>query len=452
MKIRTTILGSVIYALIATVGTAQAEYRIDDGMAETRVGISSGSDPKTLAWLNRFTVQAGRETIIDISIAFGDVPDGSPVTVYLWDDPNQDGDPSDALVLSSAAGVSANSDTNVFNLYDIPDVPLTVGDFFFVGAIMDMTGSQKPGRLDTDGSDDPPATFPPNNHAFLAGATNGSGVDANDLDGAQIPVMLVSSTPIGDGNWLIRASDNGVTPVAQRPTAAEDRVATTLKLAGSATCISDAECQGGFCIDSICYFRYNRYLRINPENAGQRVALRVKHVPTGTTRFVSSPFQYLDNSLTGTMQWAAEAVAGPLFRVWTEAPINVFSCIIVPSNFPGTGEEYQVQAIADGRDPNNESDYSPPLTLHTTRYGDVYEHAPWGGSGYPTPPDDTVNIVDVVGVLSAFTAAPWTARSAYDIEPEVPDRAINITDVVHSLNGFQGLPYTDSFRAPPDCP
>lgn len=224
----------------------------------------------------------------------------------------------------------------------------------------------------------------------------------------------------------------------------------------------------------------NRYLRINPENAGEPVAIRVKHVASGTTRFIGEPFEYIDNTNDNTMQWAAEAnEASPVFRVWDEglcldngdacntsdagacdsgangpcepAPINVFGCIIVPSTFPGTGEEYEIQAIAEGCDLNDELNFSDPLTLFTTRYGDVFG-VPVGPNGVPTPPNNSTDTIDALGILQAFRGDLGTGRYIYDIEPEVPDRMINILDVLFALEGFQGIPYIGFFSAPQDCP
>jgi hypothetical protein len=54
--------------------------------------------------------------------------------VKLWSDPNGDGNPADAVLLSSAPGVTiAGSGSGTFVDYDIPDVTLSLGQSFFAG-------------------------------------------------------------------------------------------------------------------------------------------------------------------------------------------------------------------------------------------------------------------------------------------------------------------------------
>ena len=122
-----------------------ASYSLDDGTGESSLGLSGGSD---IFWLNQFTVASGMEVITGASIAFGanvnsDGPsDGSPITVFLWSDPNGDGSPADALVLASKAGSISSSHTDTFIefMFDTPTL-LTVGDNFFVGFESDTISS-----------------------------------------------------------------------------------------------------------------------------------------------------------------------------------------------------------------------------------------------------------------------------------------------------------------------
>jgi hypothetical protein len=107
--------------------------------------------------MNGFTVQPGATTISSIALAFGrptfggsNLQNGQPVTIYLWSDPNGDGDPSDARVLRSVRAVTANVDTNTVNLFPITPITLAVGSHFFVGAILTEVGMQVPGAIDLD--------------------------------------------------------------------------------------------------------------------------------------------------------------------------------------------------------------------------------------------------------------------------------------------------------------
>jgi hypothetical protein len=96
-------------------------------------------------------------------IAWGAVPNGTPFTARLWSDPNGDGNPSDAIQLSSLASTVSLALLSTFVLYDIPDVTLAVGQSFFVGFTITAPGGF-PAAADTT----PPisnqswATFGPN--------------------------------------------------------------------------------------------------------------------------------------------------------------------------------------------------------------------------------------------------------------------------------------------------
>jgi hypothetical protein len=70
------------------------------------------------------------------------------VTAKLWSDPNGDGNPSDAIELSSVAGVSSNADTNTFVVYDIPDFTLALAQSFFVGGTVVLPGAMNVLGLD----------------------------------------------------------------------------------------------------------------------------------------------------------------------------------------------------------------------------------------------------------------------------------------------------------------
>lgn len=137
---------------LAMTGSAFAQYSHDDGTADVSVGLTSGG---TLTWANEFSVQAGYDVITSIEMVWyrpiGDgtmVPDGTPVLVQLWSDPNGDGDPLDAVLLSSVAGVTQNLG-NTFVSYDIPDVALPVASRFFVGATLTHVAGEFPMSQDT---------------------------------------------------------------------------------------------------------------------------------------------------------------------------------------------------------------------------------------------------------------------------------------------------------------
>ncbi len=108
-------------------------YSIDDGTMDS----TSGAPNYTFA--NQFDAGGGR-VVGAVAVAFNFyLNPGDPITVYLWDDPNNDGSPDDAVLLASAGGVVGISAGNTpkdnpaeFDIYPITTTAVTGS--FFVGA------------------------------------------------------------------------------------------------------------------------------------------------------------------------------------------------------------------------------------------------------------------------------------------------------------------------------
>lgn len=209
----TTFLTLGLAAMLpATSVCAIDEYRHDDGVKELGIGVQSGGS-NSFAWLNRFVVLPANATVTAIRIAFGgsalqtNIANGQSLTVYLWADPNQDGDPADATVIASAPGVVAGSGSNAFSTYALtPAVTLAAGQTFFAGAIVHYSGQVLVGSLDRDGTDSIPG-HPPALRSFVASSDNGTPVDPNALAAAQGPVASVQNAIFAgssDATWMIR--------------------------------------------------------------------------------------------------------------------------------------------------------------------------------------------------------------------------------------------------------
>ena len=108
-------------------------YRRDDGTAEVYVS----SDAPNMAWIAQYTVLDGGERIKAIDVLHAAMPVGFPVDVYLWSDPNGDGNPSDARVLAHVATTIQFPDSNTYERVEVPDVYVgEAGTSFFIGAIV----------------------------------------------------------------------------------------------------------------------------------------------------------------------------------------------------------------------------------------------------------------------------------------------------------------------------
>ena len=176
-------------------GAGSYVHELDDGTHENTIGLTQGG---YCAWLNHFVIADTNVRIDSIRLAYGTVPNGTPVTVYLWSDPDQDGDPHDARVLASASAVVANADRDVFNPVSIPPTYVgSAGRHFFVGAIVHHGPGQLPASLDQSTSA---------GQSWLAGGAES--LDPNGLGKAPVALKLVDNYAFG-GNWLIRAEAVG---------------------------------------------------------------------------------------------------------------------------------------------------------------------------------------------------------------------------------------------------
>ena len=114
-------------------------YQYDDGSSEGTLG---AGELVEMVWIQRFVAIPGSETIESVSTCFGTPYDpggsgvlpGDPFRVFVWDDPNEDGDPSDAVLLASATAYAdaGSIETDVFQKVSIG--PVEVSGSFFVGS------------------------------------------------------------------------------------------------------------------------------------------------------------------------------------------------------------------------------------------------------------------------------------------------------------------------------
>jgi len=163
----------------------------DDGSSENALGLPAGGE---LCWLTHFS---GASMVTVIQTCFGTpmyagtsgVSAGQPFRVYVWSDPNGDGDPTDAVFLGQAsATVQAGSiDSDVFQL--IP-VNVNVADSFFVGVSVVTTWGY-PAPMDEDGQQ--------HDQAWIA-------FNTVPFDPTNLGPQLYNTTDIGyPCNWLLRA-------------------------------------------------------------------------------------------------------------------------------------------------------------------------------------------------------------------------------------------------------
>ncbi len=165
-----------------------------------------------------------QETITSVDIAWGTPTffdptlDGLPYTVAIWSDPNGDGDPGDAVLLTTASGVVADQGTNTFITTNISATITTPN--FFVGLLITHAAGQFPCAFDET---DP--TF--SNRSYVAGDTTPGNGNIMDLTDNDFPVATIETYGLF-GNWLVRANTGTAVPTLLSPPANTGRQAILL--------------------------------------------------------------------------------------------------------------------------------------------------------------------------------------------------------------------------------
>jgi hypothetical protein len=225
----------IVGLMMATSAAAAVVYQLDTvgnpGSAPNLFPVGLTPDPTytgnilgDLMWLNTYTVQPGGERIKSIDLSWGAPGMGNPAngfpnwqtnptptSVFLYSDPNGDGNPNDAKLLAQADTTVTNPGTGLLSSIAIKPTELAVGQTFFVGALLrNVQRGQEPATLDFNGTAPGASWFAIGNH----GDEGPSNFNVNDLSansapggvtGGQVPVQLDA----GYGNWVIRATADG---------------------------------------------------------------------------------------------------------------------------------------------------------------------------------------------------------------------------------------------------
>ncbi|MEM7549610.1 MAG: choice-of-anchor D domain-containing protein [Bacteroidota bacterium] len=172
-------------------------YIIDDGSGENSIGLDSDNE---LMWLNAFTTVAGAEVITSISSAVASGLEETPARFILYEDPNDDGNPNDAVFLTEASGVLTNPGEDVFSTVNIN--PTAVEGVFFVAVLIIEEGGVNSFPMPQDNSS-------PSNRSSWVISNNVIGeFDVDSLPNNSIPPLLIDEAQADGslaGNWLLRA-------------------------------------------------------------------------------------------------------------------------------------------------------------------------------------------------------------------------------------------------------
>lgn len=184
------------------VGPTATTYQLDDGSSENGLGLTNGGD---IMWLNAYEVVEGAGTITEISSAFGcntsnepscseNLPGGTTVRYFVYNDPNNDGDPSDAVLLTETEAVTEDPHTDTFVSSSVEGTEVE-GTFFIAALYEGHTGSQFPAPMD-ESSDFQQASW-------IVG-DGGGNFNSNDLSDNGLPPSFLGDIDF-PANWLLRA-------------------------------------------------------------------------------------------------------------------------------------------------------------------------------------------------------------------------------------------------------
>jgi hypothetical protein len=116
-------------ALCASAAMGQFTYQYDDGTGGN-AGPGPVGTPGMYVWGNNFNVQNDASEIVTIQIAVGRIPAGATLTALLFEDPNDDGNPDDGVLLTAVTFTPTATQSNTFT--DVPITPTRVVGRFYV--------------------------------------------------------------------------------------------------------------------------------------------------------------------------------------------------------------------------------------------------------------------------------------------------------------------------------
>ncbi|MFO1010861.1 MAG: hypothetical protein U1F29_12425 [Planctomycetota bacterium] len=124
--------------LAASAAAQGHHYVYDDGRADTGLGTGYDAD---FCWVQSFEAVNGWDTIVSVETAIGTVqhdpphiPNGTPITLCVWEDPDDDGEFGDAVLVSMRQTTVRGAGEGGVTNYSVPNA--LVQGRFFVGAMV----------------------------------------------------------------------------------------------------------------------------------------------------------------------------------------------------------------------------------------------------------------------------------------------------------------------------
>jgi hypothetical protein len=125
-------------AVSAQAALGQFTYQYDDGTG-SNVGPGGPGTPGNFVWGNVFEVQNGASEITAIQVAVGAALPDAALTVLLYDDVNDDGNPDDGVLLAAQSFEPVATQSNTFT--EVAITPTRVTGRFFVACSAHVDGT-----------------------------------------------------------------------------------------------------------------------------------------------------------------------------------------------------------------------------------------------------------------------------------------------------------------------
>lgn len=141
-----SILRSCALLFLGGAALASNQYQYDDGLPNSGLSFGIAAD---FCWLQWFQTVGTSDTITSVQVMTTgtQLPVGHPITVCVWEDPNDDADPYDAVLVGSFTGTVPAAPPGGFANFTL-NAPAQVHGKFFVGAFTTVLNSESVGLLD----------------------------------------------------------------------------------------------------------------------------------------------------------------------------------------------------------------------------------------------------------------------------------------------------------------
>ncbi|GIW74565.1 MAG: hypothetical protein KatS3mg103_1087 [Phycisphaerales bacterium] len=188
MTTQSTTLAACLTLALAHAAFAQCDYRLDDGSGGFTIGPSDFD--AVVTWGNYLRPDPGCRWLTSVSVSFpASLPAGTPITVMVYTDDDGDGDPTNAVLRSSASHQSVATTSTTLATYPIR--PTEAAEGFFVAVAAFVPQRQAVARMDQD-------TLGVDSWLFYDGQL------LADLGAAPF-ILRMADSPF-NGTWMVRAA------------------------------------------------------------------------------------------------------------------------------------------------------------------------------------------------------------------------------------------------------